>query len=234
MREGATRRRCIGSSGTSVPGSGSGCFCGWSIGTRAVGAISPSTISKPRDASIRRPREPALPRGSAAAGGQHRPLRQAIEHLAARFGDAIRGRNAYWRGSTAWNLPGNSRRRLGAESCWTNSTRCAAKPWSPIRGQRPIRSCSSSVTSTRTIITTPTISLPTPRTSSIKGTFRPGGALKMIDLGDGGRITTLLETETGVIRDPRVHWDGQRIVFSMRQIRRTIFTSTRSMPTAPA
>ncbi len=49
-----------------------------------------------------------------------------------------------------------------------------------------------------------------------QGHFRPGSALKTIDLGDGGRIATLLETDTGVIRDPRVHWDGQRILFSMR------------------
>jgi len=52
-----------------------------------------------------------------------------------------------------------------------------------------------------------------------QGHFKPGGALKMIDLGAGGRITTLLETSDGVIRDPRVHWDGERIVFSMRKNR---------------
>lgn len=52
-----------------------------------------------------------------------------------------------------------------------------------------------------------------------QGHFKPGGALKRIDLGAGGRITTLLETSEGVIRDPRVHWDGERIVFSMRRNR---------------
>ncbi len=50
------------------------------------------------------------------------------------------------------------------------------------------------------------------------GAFSPGGALKCIDLGHPDRtVRTLLETPTGVIRDPDVHFDGQRIVFSMRR-----------------
>ena len=50
-----------------------------------------------------------------------------------------------------------------------------------------------------------------------QGHFRPGGALKTIDFGNDGAITTLIDTSEGVIRDPRVHWDGQRILFSMRK-----------------
>jgi hypothetical protein len=49
------------------------------------------------------------------------------------------------------------------------------------------------------------------------GAFTPGGALKLLDLAQGGRVTTLLETTEGVIRDPEVHFDGERIVFSMRR-----------------
>ena len=52
-----------------------------------------------------------------------------------------------------------------------------------------------------------------------QGHFRPGGALKVLDLANGGEVATLLEAPEGVIRDPRVHWDGERIVFSMRQTR---------------
>jgi len=47
--------------------------------------------------------------------------------------------------------------------------------------------------------------------------FVPGGALKMIDLKNGGKVTTILDCPDGVIRDPRVHWDGKKIVFSMRK-----------------
>ena len=51
------------------------------------------------------------------------------------------------------------------------------------------------------------------------GHFRPGSALKMVDVGRGGAVTTLLDAPDGVIRDPRVHWDGDRIIFSMRKCR---------------
>ncbi len=45
--------------------------------------------------------------------------------------------------------------------------------------------------------------------------FRGPGAIKVIDLGKGGEVRTLLETP-GVARDPEVSFDGHRIVFSMR------------------
>jgi hypothetical protein len=46
--------------------------------------------------------------------------------------------------------------------------------------------------------------------------YRPGGALKVLDLRRGDKPRTLLATERGVIRDPDVHYDGRRIVFAMR------------------
>ncbi len=52
-----------------------------------------------------------------------------------------------------------------------------------------------------------------------QGEFRPGGALKTIDFGNGGKVATLLDVPDGVIRDPRVRWDGERVLFSMRQHR---------------
>ena len=47
--------------------------------------------------------------------------------------------------------------------------------------------------------------------------FRGGGALKKIDLADGGRVTSLVDVPEGVARDPDVHWNGQKIVFAMRR-----------------
>jgi hypothetical protein len=47
--------------------------------------------------------------------------------------------------------------------------------------------------------------------------FKGGGALKAVDLGNPGPPATLIETSTGLIRDPEVDFDGKKIVFSMRK-----------------
>jgi hypothetical protein len=47
--------------------------------------------------------------------------------------------------------------------------------------------------------------------------FEGGGALKTIDLAAGGKVKTLIELPEGIVRDPEVHFDGSRIVFSMRK-----------------
>lgn len=49
------------------------------------------------------------------------------------------------------------------------------------------------------------------------GAFSPGSALKVLDLAAGNRVRTLLEVPAGVVRDPEVHFDGRRVVFSMRR-----------------
>ncbi|MBN1819027.1 MAG: hypothetical protein JW828_16830 [Sedimentisphaerales bacterium] len=46
--------------------------------------------------------------------------------------------------------------------------------------------------------------------------FVGGAALKLFDVKTG-KVQTLLETVAGVIRDPDVHFDGTRILFSMRR-----------------
>jgi len=46
--------------------------------------------------------------------------------------------------------------------------------------------------------------------------FRGGGAMKLLHL-PGGEMETLLAAPQGIIRDPVVHFDGQRILFSMRR-----------------
>ncbi len=46
--------------------------------------------------------------------------------------------------------------------------------------------------------------------------FNPGAALKILD-SPSGQTTTLLETNSGVIRDPEVSFDGKKIIFSYRK-----------------
>ncbi|MFP4501532.1 MAG: hypothetical protein ACLFTT_11080 [Candidatus Hydrogenedentota bacterium] len=47
--------------------------------------------------------------------------------------------------------------------------------------------------------------------------FQGGGALKSLDFGEGGNVTTLVDAPAGIVRDPEVSFDGTRIVFSMRR-----------------
>ena len=47
--------------------------------------------------------------------------------------------------------------------------------------------------------------------------YEGGGALKMIDFAQNGKITTLIQDEKAVYRDPEVHYNGDKIVFSMRK-----------------
>ena len=47
--------------------------------------------------------------------------------------------------------------------------------------------------------------------------FRGGGALKTIDFAAGGKVKTLLELPKGIVRDIEVSFDGDRILFSMRE-----------------
>ena len=47
--------------------------------------------------------------------------------------------------------------------------------------------------------------------------FQGGGALKTVDFAKGGKVTTLIESSQGLIRDPEVHFNGDKIIFSMRK-----------------
>ncbi|MCP4785323.1 MAG: hypothetical protein GY903_04830 [Fuerstiella sp.] len=46
--------------------------------------------------------------------------------------------------------------------------------------------------------------------------FRGGGALRLLDVKTG-KITRLVDAPEGIVRDPEVHFDGKRILFSMRR-----------------
>ncbi len=49
------------------------------------------------------------------------------------------------------------------------------------------------------------------------GKYRSRGSLKMVDLGAGGKVTTILDPgPTSTPRDPELSFDGKKIVFSMR------------------
>ena len=50
------------------------------------------------------------------------------------------------------------------------------------------------------------------------GSFTGPGWLKTIDLKTG-KVTTLVHEPNGIARDPEVHWDGKKIIFSMRHKR---------------
>lgn len=52
-----------------------------------------------------------------------------------------------------------------------------------------------------------------------EASFEGGSALKVIDFARGGEVRTLLDCPAGIIRDPEVHFDGSRVVFSMRHNR---------------
>jgi hypothetical protein len=49
------------------------------------------------------------------------------------------------------------------------------------------------------------------------GSFEGGGALRVIDLARGGETRTLWESPAGLARDPDVHFDGAKVLFSMRR-----------------
>ncbi len=46
--------------------------------------------------------------------------------------------------------------------------------------------------------------------------FNPGSAMRIYDV-DTKEITTLIESETGVVRDPELSYDAKKIIFSMRK-----------------
>jgi len=46
--------------------------------------------------------------------------------------------------------------------------------------------------------------------------FRGGGTMKTIDFSRGGRVNTIIDVPQGIARDPEVHFDPDKIVFSMR------------------
>ncbi|WP_136060013.1 HzsA-related protein [Pontiella sulfatireligans] len=53
-------------------------------------------------------------------------------------------------------------------------------------------------------------------TDAEKKYYLHGGALCVVDL-ETGKLTKLIETETGTLRDPKIHYDGEKMIFSWRK-----------------
>jgi len=158
---------------------------------------------------------PAAGREFAPAKEQRAALRAAIEDLMASFGDRYPGGRDYLA-----KLAGMERRLdeagradiagIGAEFAALQRSALIANP---LVSGRPIlfvvrRQYKSDHHNTATMFVTAQIN-----TRSFQG----GGALKAIDFGRAGAVRTLIESSTGLIRDPEVYFDGAKIVFSMRR-----------------
>ncbi|MDY0166550.1 MAG: hypothetical protein RBS80_08395 [Thermoguttaceae bacterium] len=148
----------------------------------------------------------------------HQPLREAIEHLAATYGERYPKGAEYlarldqMEGALA-AATGNEAERLREQF---DALRREALIANPLLSSRPILFV---VRQQYTYDHHNTHNFsPDTEHEYNQGHFKPGGALKTTDLATG-QITTLLESAEGVIRDPRVHWDGKRILFSMRRNR---------------
>ncbi|MCK4815654.1 hypothetical protein KA005_07790, partial [bacterium] len=132
-------------------------------------------------------------------------LRAAIEDLMSTFGDKYPDGGEY-----LTRLRDIERRGNQAEF---ESLRREALIANPLIGSNPIlfvvrEQYKSDHHNTATIFKTGEINT---------NSFRGGGAMKIIDFSQGGKISTLIETSQGLIRDPEVHFGGGKIVFSMRK-----------------
>ena len=154
---------------------------------------------------------------------RHGPLRGAIKHLAASFGDGYPDAEAYLEELDRLELAmaeasGEEARQLEDQF---EALRREALVANPLVTRQPIvyvvrRQYQYDHHNTHNFS-------PDAEHEFNQGEFRPGAALKKLDLSEGGEVTTLLEAPDGVIRDPRVHWDGERVVFSMRRDREDSF-----------
>ncbi len=134
-------------------------------------------------------------------------LRQAIEDIAARYPDAYAPEQYLSRLSRVEGLRGKKQ-----ASELDNLRRDALKAHPGVAGAPVLfvsrRQYLPDHHNTETMFQTGEINT---------ASFRGGSALKVVDFGRGGETRTLLESAEGSIRDPEVHFDGARVVFSMRR-----------------
>ncbi|MHC4324494.1 MAG: hypothetical protein ACYSUX_09495, partial [Planctomycetota bacterium] len=132
-------------------------------------------------------------------------LRAAIEDITRTFGDKYPDGDEYLKKLRDIERLGNRAR--------FESLRREALVGNPLISGRPIlfvvrQQYKSDHHNTATIFKTGEINT---------NSFRGGGAMKIIDFAQGGKVKTLLETSEGLVRDPEVHFNGRKIVFSMRK-----------------
>ena len=177
---------------------------------RAQGRIDPEATK----ARIALEAERAKERRIRATRQQNRPLREAIEDLSATFGDRYpKGAEFLARldqllqraaEATPEDLEG-----ILAE---LESLRCEALIANPLVSGQPIlfvtRAQYHNEHGTEATMY---------QTGEINTRFfNGGGAMKTIDLAQGGKINTIIDVPQGIARDPEVGFDGEKIVFSMR------------------
>ena len=154
-------------------------------------------------------------RNSAPLKEKHLALRAAIEDLMTTFGDHYPGGNKYLTKlaniEQRINQPGQvDIAKIEAEFVNLQREALVANPL--VSGQ-PIlfvvrQQYKTDHHNTATMFKTGEINT---------NSFHGGGALKTIDLAKVGDAKTLIESAEGVVRDPDVHFDGEKIIFSMRR-----------------
>ena len=70
-------------------------------------------------------------------------------------------------------------------------------------------------------------------TDGNKAAYGAGGHLCKLDV-DTGKVTALLADPQGSVRDPQVHYDGNKILFATAEAARPITTFTKSIRTETA
>ncbi len=136
-------------------------------------------------------------------------LRDAIDDLSATFG------KRYPNGSEYLDRLGGIEERLGEPGIDTELDRLRTEALlaNPLATERPILFVARPQYkpdhhNTATMFVTGEINT---------GSFVGGGAMKVIDLAAVGKVTTLIESANGMVRDPEVNFDGDKIIFAMRQ-----------------
>lgn len=143
----------------------------------------------------------------------HASLRAAIADLSERFpeqygrgGEFLERLAAFERRATTWPVTAGERERF-------EELRREALLAHPLLAAHPLifvtrRQFKPDHHNTATLFQTGEIN-----TNSFEGS----GALRALELSPGGTVRTLLESPEGIIRDPVVHFDGGRVLFSMRR-----------------
>ena len=146
---------------------------------------------------------------------QHASLRGAIEDLTAVFGERYPGARDYLErlADIERRLGKGATTGVGEIEAEFVELRRAALIANPLVSGQPLlfvvrRQYKADHHNTATMFVTGEINT---------GSFQGRGALKAIDFRRRGEVRTLLKTDTGLIRDPEVHFDGKKIVFSMRK-----------------
>jgi hypothetical protein len=163
------------------------------------------------------PTSPLDQNSRAACEARLHSLRAAVEDLQATFGDRYPGAQGFLdhvarlTGRLAATPRGKALRDLAGDVTALQREALIASPL--VSGHPLLYVCREQYVrdhhNTETMFQTGTMH---------SGGFRPGTALKVVDL-HSGELRTLLDAPEGGVRDPEVHFSGERILLSYRQTR---------------